>query len=183
MQVGFAVCGGNHGIAQAASHYFRGGPSEGQLGLGIPSRDGAVRVHADKSVVSGLEDHAVALALLPQQVRVVLQGRDVPGDAGDTGNLPATVIHRNFGCGHPTQASLSFLELLDLIGLGPARAQYFPLLKTPAESIFAFEIVRVGPPNALLRVFHSESSRVRLVYFGKARIAILEIDQVRNIFH
>ena len=48
-----------------ASDHFRGGPSEGQLGLRIPSRDGAVGVHADERVVGRLEDHAVVLVLAP----------------------------------------------------------------------------------------------------------------------
>ncbi len=183
LRMGRAVCGSNHHFPPAAAQHFLGQPPEGQLGLGIPNGDRAVRVHADERVVGRFDDHAAVLILLPEHFLAVLQGGDIPGDAGDTGNPAAPVKHRDFCGRHPTCGPLVFFELLDEIDLGPARSHNFRLLQAPAESVFRFEIVRIAFPDALRRVLRSESSRVRVIDSNEARLAILKINGVRNVFH
>ena len=183
LRVGFAVFRRDDGIAQLASHDFRGGPSEGDLSLAIPGRDGAIGVHADECVVSRLEDQAVVLTLLPQRLLDVLQIRDVPGDAGNPGNPPALVEHRDLCRRHPADVSIGLDEFLDPVGLRLAGPHDLLLVVVPTSGAFGFEIVRIAFPHALRGVYRAESARLLLVDYGEAGIAVLEINQVRNVFH
>src|SRR5271154_7152712 len=94
MRVGLAVRRCDDGIRPAAPHRFRRGPSEGQFGPWIPSRDRAVGVHTYECVVGCLEDHAIALALFPEHFFTALQSRNIPGNPGDPGNPSAPVKYR-----------------------------------------------------------------------------------------
>ena len=96
---------------------------------------------------------------------------------------PLAVEHRDFGGRHQHRPPPGFLSCSIRSTWGWPELTISSSSQAPAEGVFGFEIVRVALPNALRGVFGSQSSRVRLVDSGEAGLAILEINQVGNIFH
>src|ERR1700704_3627438 len=92
-----AICRGNYGIAECAPDRFPCCPTKGALGLGIPRCDCTVGIHADESIISRLQNHAVAFGFLPQHLLAVLQRGYVSRGTPDSYHLPATVKHPDLG--------------------------------------------------------------------------------------